>query len=286
MVRASINVAIAAAAIIISVPCSSRADTPPSPAPAATSTNSTDPCGDTNLLGTTDRPTFGTNPCVVKTSATIVEFGYRNTVTSGEDSNRLSSLPQNRDRVGLFPHVELVLDLPSALKLSGNGTPITGASNFGTGLKYEFGYFGSFVHGVAAEVVYPTSSPPFSSGLPSYNGSYQIGGGIVKNVGFNLTLGFNTFSSPNPGGHGTIRSTAFSPTLILGASVLPQTKINLEVANSSSNGPGSSGQYYGNIFLQHQFAEFLLLDIEAAQRLTVVDGARQHYVGFGGSIRL
>jgi hypothetical protein len=286
MIRSNIRVSTTIAAFLISSSCAASADVAPSPAPAATAVSAADPCGDTNLLATTDRPTFGTNPCVVKPATAIVEFGYRNTVTSGEDSARRSSVPQNRDRVGLFPHVELVLDPPSVLTASGNGASITGSSNFGAGLKYEFGYFGNFVHGIAGEVVLPTGGPPFSSGLPSFNGSYQIGGGIVKNVGFNLTLGFNTFSSPNPGGGKNVQSTAFAPTFILGALVAPQTKLNVEVANSSSNGLGTSGQYYGNIFLQHQFTEYFLLDVEAAQRFTIVDGRHEHYVGVGGSIRL
>jgi hypothetical protein len=153
-------------------------------------------------------------------------------------------------------------------------------------LKYELGYFGSFVHGFAAEAVYPTGSTAFSDGLPSFDYSYQIGGGIVHNVGFNVTLGFDSFSAPRPAGGGNVATTAFAPTLILGAVVAPQTKLNVELANTSSNGPGSSGQYFGNVFLQHQVAKDLLLDVEAEQRFTVVHGAHQHYVGAGGSIRI
>ena len=286
MVRSRISASLCMAAFVLSCSCVVSADPASTPAQAADAVGSADPCGDTNLLATTDRPTFGTNPCVVKPATAIVEVGYRNTVTSGTGAGLLASVPQNRDRVGLFPHVELVLDLPSALTASANGTTISGSSNLGTGLKYEFGYFGSFVHGIAAEVVYPTGGAPFSSGLPSYNGSYQIGGGIVRNVGFNLTLGFNTFSSPNPAGGSNLQTTAFAPTLILGGLVAPQTKLNVEVANSSSSGPGTSGKYFGNVFLQHQFAKYLLLDVEAAQQFTVVNGTHVHYVGFGGSVRL
>jgi hypothetical protein len=286
MVRTFGRVATALAAGAIFCSGAALADAPPSPAPAATAAGATDPCGDTNLLATTDRPTFGTNPCVAKPATAIAEFGYRNTVTSGASSGHVSSVPQNRDRVGILPHVELVLDLPSALTTSLRGDSISGSSNFGTGLKYEFGYFGNFVHGIAAEVVYPTGAAPFSNGLPSFNGSYQIGGGIVKNVGFNLTLGFETASSPNPSGGKNVSTTAFAPTFILGGAIAPQTKLNVEVANSSTSGPGTSGQYYGNVFLQHQFATAFLLDVEAAQRFGVVDGRHEHYVGFGGSVRL
>jgi hypothetical protein len=260
---------------------------PPPDAAATPSASAADPCGDSNLLATTDRPTFGTNPCAVKPQTAILEFGYRNTTVSGSPgASNLSSYPQNRTRIGLIRDVELVIDTPSALRLTSGGTSLTGDSNIGTGLKWELGYFGSFVDGIAAEVVSPTASAGFTNGLPSFNGSYQIGGGIVKNVGFNLTLGFNSFSSPNPAGGKNVSTTAFQPTLILGGLVAPQTKLNVEVANSSSSGPGTSGQYYGNVFLQHQFAKLVLLDIEAAQRFTVVKGAHQHYFGFGGSFRL
>jgi hypothetical protein len=222
----------------------------------------------------------------VKPAAAIAEFGYRNTSTSGGDAGHVSDVPQNRDRIGLFPRVELVLDVPSALAASGNGLSTSGVSNFGTGLKYEFGYFRSFVHGIAAEVVYPTGDAPLSSSLPSFNGSYQIGGAVAKNVGFNLTLGFNSSSSPNPRTLKNVSSTAFAPTFILGSAIAPQTKLNVEVANISTSGPGTSGQFYGNVFLQHQFAHFLLLDVEAAQRFTIVGGTHEHYFGFGGSVRL
>jgi hypothetical protein len=179
-----------------------------------------------------------------------------------------------------------VLDAPSSLVATGSGARTTGSSNLGTGLKYEFGYFGGFVQGIAAEAVYPTGSAAFSSGKPSFDESYQIGGGIVKNLGFNLTLGVNTFSSPRSPAGQVAMTTAFQPTFILGGAVAPATKLNVEVANNSSSGLGTSGQYYANVFLQHQFARYLLLDVEAAQRLTVVDHTRQHYVGFGGSVRL
>jgi hypothetical protein len=163
---------------------------------------------------------------------------------------------------------------------------VSGASDLGTGLKYEIGYFHGFVHGIAAEVVYPTAGAPFSNGKPSFAESYQIGGGIVKGVGFNLTLGVDTFSSRNPAGGRDVTTSAFQPTFILGGAIAPRTKLNVEVANSSSSGPGTSGRYDGNVFVQHAFTEYLLLDIEAAERFTVVGGAHEHYVGFGGSIRL
>ncbi len=286
MVRSHMRASIALAAFIVSFPCVAHAEPSPEPAPAATAASPADPCGDSNLLATTDRPTFGTNPCTVKPSTAIIEFGYRNTVTSGANSGNVSSVPENRDRIGLFRNLELILDEPSALTTSVHDATVSGASNFGTGLKYEFGYFGNFVHGIAGEAVYPTGGPPLAAALPSFNGSYQIGGPIVRNVGFNLTLGFNTFSSPNPNGGKNVQTTAFGPTFIVGSAVAPQTKLNVEVANTSTGGPGTSGTYYGNVFLQHQFAEFLLLDVEAAERLTVVNGTHQHYVGFGGSIRL
>jgi len=251
-----------------------------SPAPAG------DPCGDTNLLATTDRPTFGTNPCVVKPQDAIVEVGYTNTTTSGAGASRIAAFPANRDRIGILPHVELVLDLPSELRLAANDTTIVGQSNIGTGLKYEFGYFGSFVHGIAAEVVYPTAAAPFTNGLPSFNESYQIGGGIVKNVGFNLTVGFNSFSTPSAAGAKNVSTTAFDPTFILGGLVAPDTKLNVEVANGSSSGPGTGGRYFGNLFLQHQFAKAVLVDVEVEQSLTTVNGAHSHYIGAGGAFRL
>jgi hypothetical protein len=261
------------------------ADTTPGGNATTATAAPSDPCGDTNLLATTDRPTFGTNPCVVKPGDAIVEFGYRNTSTTGPDGSNQTSYPQNRDRIGLFPHVELVLDLPLAIRLTTLGGTVEGSSNIGTGLKYEFGYFGSFVQGIAAEVVYPTASGPFSNGRPSFNESYQIGGRIIKNVSFNLTLGANTFSSPNAFGNGNVTTTAFRPTFILGALIAPATKLSVEVANSSSSGPLTSGQYFGNIFLQHQFAKFILIDVEAAQRFTVVNGTRLSYFGAGGALR-
>ncbi len=272
------------AAVLTEVPVPVRAQTPPpaaaSPAPAG------DPCGDTNLLATTDRPTFGTNPCVVKPQDAIVEVGYRNTSTSGAGASHVAAFPENRDRIGLLPHLELVLDLPSELRLTANNTTIVGQSNIGTGLKYEFGYFGTFVHGIAAEVVYPTAEAPFTNGLPSFNESYQIGGGIVKNVGFNLTVGFNSFSTPNAAGAKNASTTAFDPTFILGGLVAPNTKLNVEVANDSSNGPGTGGQFFGNVFLQHQVTKTVLLDVEVEQSLTTRSGGHTHYIGAGGALRL
>ena len=265
-----------------------HADPTPSPeASAAPAVSSADPCGDTNLLATTDRPTFGTNPCVVKVGTGIAELGYRNTTTSSRAGTaHLSVDPQSRDRIGIAKNLEFVLDTPSAAHLTEGGVTTGGGTNLGTGLKYEFGYFNGFVDGIAAEVVYPTGgTPPNNNDLPSFNGSYQIGGPIANNFGFNLTLGFNAFSSPTPAGGKNTSTTAFTPSLILGGVVAPQTKLNFEIANSSSSGPGTSGQYYGNIFLQHQFSKFLLLDVEAAQRLTVVNGTHQFYIGAGGSIR-
>ncbi len=256
----------------------------PSPSESAVPNKPADPCGDSNLLATTDRPTFGTNPCVVKTQESVLEFGYRNTITSGTGASATSTYPENRSRFGLRPNLELVVDTPTLLRVSENGSTAFGVSNIGTGLKYEIGYFGGFVHGFAAEVVLPTGDTAFTNGHSSYNGSYQIGGGIFKNVGFNLTLGFNNSTVQTPGHNGTV--TAFAPTLIVGGKIAPDTKLNVEVAGSSANGGGTSGQYFGNVFLQHQFAKYLLLDIEAEQRLTVVSGGHQHYIGAGGSVRL
>jgi hypothetical protein len=280
---------LAFAGVVLAVSLAAAASASPAPSPAATGAATAapaDPCGDTDLLGTTDRPTFGTNPCVVKPQAAIVELGYRNTTTSnGANSARVAGYPLNRYRIGFAPHLELILDLPTDLVTSG-ATPRSGDSNLGTGLKYEIGYFGSFVHGFAAEAVYPTGSTAFSNGFPSFNGSYQIGGTIARNLGFNLTLGFNSFSSTGPAGGKNVATTAFAPTLIVGGVIAPATKLNVEIANSSSNGPGSSGQYFANVFAQHQVSKGLLIDAEAEQRLTVVHGAHQHYVGAGLAIRI
>lgn len=274
------------AAIVSGTSAAAYADEPSVPAAVLTSVSASDPCGDTNLLATTDRPTFGTNPCVVKPKHTIVELGYRNTtISAGNASGNVVSYPNNRDRIGIARGLEVVLDLPTDLRARASSGS-NGESNVGTGLKYEFGYFGSFVNGIAVEAVYPTAGASVANGLPSYNGSYQIGGGIFRNVGFNLTLGFNSFASPNQVGGKNLGTTAFQPSLILGGVVAPGTKLNIEIANSSSSGIGTSGRYYGNVFLQHQISSGLLLDIEAEQRFTVVNGARERYFGAGGSIRL
>jgi hypothetical protein len=66
--------------------------------------------------------------------------------------------------------------------------------------------------------------------------------------------------------------------------IAPKTKLNVEVADSSS-GPFTSGQFFGNIFLQHRFAKFIVVDVEAAQRFTVVNGTHLSYFGAGGSLR-
>jgi hypothetical protein len=163
-----------------------------------------------------------------------------------------------------------VIDAPSAVQFGERGTITSGSGNLGTGLKYEFGYFGGFVDGIAVEAVYPTGSAAFNNkGLPSFNGSYQIGGPIIRNLGFNLTLGFNSFSSPpsppalaggknpsatafgpsliladvapptfgltsvtpGPADGKNVTATAFTPSLILGGVVFPQTKLNVEFAN-------------------------------------------------------
>jgi hypothetical protein len=256
------------------------------PSPAPSSAPVTDPCGDSSLIATTDRPTFGTNPCVVKPGTAIDEFGYRNTSTSGARGSQTVSIPGDRGRVGLAPNLELVLDLPSAIRVTSSNVSASGASNFGTGLKYEIGYGPNYVHGVAAEVVYPTAGARFSNGLPSFNGSYQFGFGITPRFGGNLTLGVNRFNSPNPAGGGNVSATSFQPSLILGDVIAAQTKLNIEVAGSSANGPGTSGQYFGNVFLQRELTRYLLVDVEDAQRFTVVNGTHQHYVGFGAAVRI
>jgi hypothetical protein len=284
-------IAIAVALMIAITQAKVQADEPVPAASAspmnAASVAGSDPCGDTNLLATTDRPTFGTNPCVVKPRDAIIEIGYKNTTTTGDArTSEQSSYPENRDRIGLVKNLELVLDVPTDLRSTASGTSINGLSNLGTGLKYEIGHFGTFVHGVAAEAVYPTGDSRFTNGLPSFNGSYQIGGAILPNLGFNLTLGFNSFSTPGDRSGKNVTTTAFAPSFIVGGRVAPETKLNVEVANASSSGPGTSGQYFGNVFLQHQFSSFLLLDVEVAQRLTVVDGSHQHYVGAGAAVKL
>jgi len=255
----------------------------PSPAPS-NAPAATDPCGDDNLLATTDRPTFGTNPCVVKDGNSNVEFGYKNTTTSGSPGGTRSvSYPEARERSGILPNLELVLDLPSQVEFGSPAGRIGTDSNFGAGLKYELGYSQNFVHGIAGEVVFPSGT---AGGFPSFNGSYQIGGSILPGLGANLTLGFNTFSSPNPAGGKNVTTTSFQPTFIVGGLVAPETKLSVEAALSTSSGPGTSGRYFGNVFLQHQFTKNLLIDIEAAQRFTVVDRAHQHYIGAGGAIKL
>jgi hypothetical protein len=55
---------IAALALALTTATIGRALADTTRADATTATvNATDPCGDTDLLATTDRPTFGTNPC-------------------------------------------------------------------------------------------------------------------------------------------------------------------------------------------------------------------------------
>lgn len=275
---------VASAALVLLMSAAANAQPTPSPAPSAAVA---DPCGDTDLLATTDRPTFGTNPCVVKYKDTVVELGYRNTTTSdAPNSARSSTYPQPRTRIGIAPNLEVVLDFPSAQHFASNGTLVSGESNIGTGLKYELGYGSRWVHGIAAEAVYPTGSTGFTTGLPSYNGSYQAGYAILPGLGVGGTLGFNTFSSPNPAGGKNVGTTAFTPAFQVGGVIASQTKLTVELAHSTSAGPRTSGQSFADAFLQHAFGRNFLVDINGGTRFNVVNGTHQHYVGAGGSIKL
>jgi hypothetical protein len=236
-----------------------------------------DPCGATNLLATTDRPTFGTNPCVVKAANAIIEVGYRN-LSDPSLASGVYGFPNARVRAGLFDNVELVIDVPTNERLRRGVPGAQGFSDAGFGLKWEIGHTSNVVYGVAGEAVLPSGSAPFTAQSPSYNGSFQAGWGFAKHAGAGVTLGFvdqpYTASTSLPR-----RASTFAGAFAVGYGFTPSTKLTAEVANNRA--PGAVSQTYGDLFLQQLITQRVLIDVNAGTAFNAVIGSKSHYVGGG-----
>lgn len=240
-----------------------------------------DPCGETNLLATTDRPTFGTNPCVVKAANAIFELGYTNSTVGGVNGAATTTYPSARIRLGLVDRLELVVDLPTQTRVVMRGATVDGIGDLGLGLKYELGHSDKFVYGLAGEAVLPSGSFPFSVNAPSYNGSAQFGYGIAPRVGVGLTLGFANQPS-NSTGTTDRRGTTFDGAFAVGVGLTPSTKITAELAHVRD--VAHPAQTYGDLFLQQAIGQRYLVDINVGTAFNAIDGVKRHYVGAGLAI--
>ncbi len=289
-VLASIN------ALVLAMPVPGDAQNVPVSPTIAEAAAKADPCGG-GLLTTTDRPTFGTNPCVVKQSQAHVEAGYKNQTSSNPTGSSLVTFPNARLREGLAHNVEFLIDVPTTLTRSASAgpTPDNSFGDVGVGLKWEAGHGKRFVHGLAGEVVFPAATTAFGTGVPSFNGSYQAAYGILPRLGVGITLGFNDFATPlaqttiarsatsfrNP------TTLAFTPAFAVGGSIFPTTKISLEIAQNSSQAALRSGSTYGDVFVQQLVFPSVLVDANIGQRFNALpNGSRQHYAGAGIAVHL
>lgn len=235
------------------------------------------PCGGpSGLLAELDRPTVGDSACTVKSGRAIVEFGYADAHTGGEETQ---NGPQAELRFGLPDHNEFVLLPPNATFTDG-GTPAnTQYSATVMGLKHEWGYTRRLIYTGEILLTTPTSTTTPASGTgwgAAANGI--VGLSLTHAVAVGLMLGVTSLYDQE-----NRRYTSLNPDFTATWLLDPRWQLYGEIYGQShvAYGAGSGWDCDGGV--QYLVSRRIEVDAEVGQRLSGALGGYRNYWGVGGA---
>jgi hypothetical protein len=231
-----------------------------------------------------NRPTITTGVCTVQTGHFVVENGYSNATTTGPGGGNTVMAGQNDVGIafGTFdPHLDIEFTPPNYARSSLGGVTATGSTDMTLGAKYELGYTGKALWGVAGFATVPSGTPAFTAHNAQFTGDFNWGYTLNPTFSLATTLSGNALSGVNSGGQSQSYF-AFIPSLELEAT-LPGSPNALygEYAYYSAAGPNLGGKDVFDFGYIRDIGQHVQLDVEYGWSPTVINAEQYHYVGAG-----
>jgi hypothetical protein len=234
-------------------------------------------CSAAELAQIVNRPDAAWSACVVGPAAALLETGYYQNASSVGGAD-IAEYPNAELRFGLDPKLELLVDSPTQVDVSGNhGKGFFSLSDPGLGLKYQLADRGNGAIGLGAELHPPSTAASFHV-QPDYrlevDSTELVGSKLQATVGLGVVdesrIARSVTSTP------ALRSSAG-----LGLSTSPSTTVSIELLDQASVARSLRGQSFGDLAVRQGLTRHVLLDIEGGQTFNTSAHARPHYIGAG-----
>ena len=261
------------------------------------------PCEQPDAIGSiVDRPGLGRptanngSPCVVPASQVLIETGYREQSTTGDDgTSTLAVFPLALVRIGLGARSELVVQPPaqsirSGVALGGTFVPAVGAQDVGLGFKRTLDDRPSFQDAVGLFYTAPTGTPQgssgFSAGAPTYMLTYTAAFALPANLGISITQNAVANAAPlDPAG--AKRFFSYQPSLTMSYGFARNTTLLVSDQITAPLGPSAGTGNRALIAVQRVLSPGIVLDAEyEINALPAAPASRQHAFGIGGAFTL
>ncbi|PZR58460.1 MAG: hypothetical protein DLM50_02965 [Candidatus Meridianibacter frigidus] len=257
-----------------------RADS--SPAPTPTPTEQPDPCGETDLLATLNRPTVGFSACAVKPHTLLAEAGYAVEINTGSTPAINTTYPQTFSRFGFRKNLELDVLGPAFDQTSSGGTTTSGSSDSGVGIKYEFYHDDKNVAALDGLVTFPTGSGAYTAGGPGETINLDASHAITDHLGAGVTIGFASLAGTTLAGEQR-RFWTVLPSAVLTYNWASRYQTYFEYYAQTRLRPDGGQRHAIDGGLQFLATPSLEIDFEAGH--TQTDFAQSHYYGFGLGVK-
>lgn len=243
----------------------------PQPAPAANL------CTAAELSQLVNRPDASWSACVVGAGDLLLETGYYQNASSVGGAD-IAEYPNAELRLGVDPKLELLLDPPAQIDVSGNhGRGYFSLSDPGLGFKYQLGDGGSGALALGGEFHSPSTAASYHV-QPDYrlelDSTRLVGAKLQATMGLGLVdesrMARSTPSTP------ALRSSA-----ALGLASSPNTTFSVELLDQASVARSLRGQSFGDLALRQALSRRVLLDVEGGQTFNTSAHTRPHYIGAG-----
>jgi hypothetical protein len=296
--RIRLVLALALGVTVFPAPAMAHAGAAPSPTPTAVALG---PCAQASLASVTNRPGLGRaitingSPCVVPMGAVVLEASYRDQITKGDGTSRLSTYPNPVVRYGVAGRNEIVLS-PSLIysrrtgaALGGTFIPASGMQDAGFGFKHSLRDRPWTQDALEVFVTLPTGYPAgsfgFSAGAPTYLLGYSASFVLSARVGLTTTHNFSSSAGTN--GKGAMqRYLSYQPSLGLSYALSSTTALLLQDQLTIPTAPGGSTGNRALAAIQQTAGPRVVLDVEFEQNLLPTPGFNQNAFGTGFTLRL
>jgi hypothetical protein len=270
------------------VPAIVAAATPlPTPSPG--------PCAQGALASISDRPGIGRSPatngaaCVAANGSVVIEAGYRNQVTSGAETQTLSTYPNPIVRIGLPDRNEIVLSFftfsdRAGIDPSTGFAPAAGMQDGGIGFKHLLHDNVFMQDAVNVFVTLPTGYPSgpsgFTAGLPTYTLGYSVAFPLSRTLSFSTTHNLGLSAGPNVSGLPQ-RFLVYQPAGALSYALSSKLTFLAEDQGTFPTGPAGSSGNRALAGLQYTLSSRAVLDAEFELNLLPAPGNRQRAIDVG-----
>jgi hypothetical protein len=278
--RLNLRIVLTLCGVLLAAAASASAEPAPSPSPAPPS----DPCGDTALLATIDRPTVGFSACAVKPRTILEEIGYANEQIESAGGHSTSiTYPQGFLRFGAARNLELDVIGPAYAVQANAGVVQPGALNSGLGLKWEFAHNATSEAAIDVLQTFGTGNATVGGGTPTTTLNLDFGRSLTQTLGAAMTMGIQS-GTGNALDGSSARFTALLPSAVVTDQVRENLQFYLEAYGQTRLRPDGGSKFALDGGVQYLFSPRFEIDFEVGR--TVTDVSRSHYYGFGFGVKI